>query len=450
MKKTTFHYLSLVIASAFLLSSCGDNNVPGSEELYIHLHNALKLNSDGIGAPYYTLPESNDLASIPQDPNNPLTAEKVALGQFLFHETAMAVNPENAISIRTFSCSSCHFAEAGFQANRIQGIGEGGLGFGIAGEDRINHPIYMASLLDVQPVRTPSVMNGAWQECNLWNGQFGATGINADTEYAWTEDTPKEKNHLGFQGLETQAIAGLDVHRLEMNPEIAEEHNYIALFDEAFPFVTEGERYSNITAGLAIGAFERSVISNKAPFQQWLKGDLTAMSDVEIRGAITFFTKGECVTCHNGPNLANMEFHSLGMQDLNGPGVFNTNPTDGVNRGRESFSRIPEDLYCFKVPQLYNLRDSKFYGHGSSFRDIYEVLEYKNNGVKENNFVPTNRLSPHFKPLELTEQELRELYAFLNNALYDDQLSRYAPDALPSGLCFPNNDVVSREDLGCN
>ena len=48
----------------------------------------------------------------------------------------------------------------------------------------------------------------------LWNGQFGATGPNEGTEASWGEGTPKFNNHLGYQGIETQAIAGLTVHRM--------------------------------------------------------------------------------------------------------------------------------------------------------------------------------------------------------------------------------------------
>src|SRR4051794_31233596 len=85
----------------------------------------------------FILPQSNDLASIPQDPQNPLTAEKVQLGQLLFHETKLGGNPKVASGIYTYSCASCHHAEAGFQSGLAQGIGEGGIGFGLTGEGRV-------------------------------------------------------------------------------------------------------------------------------------------------------------------------------------------------------------------------------------------------------------------------------------------------------------------------
>lgn len=105
---------------------------------------------------------------------------KVVLGGFLFHETALGVEGKDPSLKGTFSCASCHHAGAGFQAGTFQGIGEGGLGFGVRGEMRksktgFNEP-------DVQPLRSPTAMNGAYQKNQLWNGQFGATHLNNGTE----------------------------------------------------------------------------------------------------------------------------------------------------------------------------------------------------------------------------------------------------------------------------
>ena len=131
---------------------------------------------------YYRLPESTDFNAIPQDPRNPLTKAKVALGGFLFHETAISVDAKDSNLNGTFSCASCHHASAGFQAGTFQGIGEGGQGFGVRGENRT--PMSHIVDADVQPVKSPSSMNGAYQPNQLWNGQFGATYLNEGTEVA--------------------------------------------------------------------------------------------------------------------------------------------------------------------------------------------------------------------------------------------------------------------------
>jgi cytochrome c peroxidase len=128
--------------------------------------------------------------------------------------------------------------------------------------------------------------------------------------------------------------------------------------------------------------------------------------------------------------------------------ISNVNPNDGAHKGRGGFTKKAEDMYKFKVPQLYNLKDSPFYGHGASFSSIREVVEYKNNGIKENMNVADEQLSPEFKPLNLSEEEISQITIFLENALRDPELHRYVPKSLPSGLGFPNNDQQSRIDLG--
>ena len=211
------------------------------------------------------------------------------------------------------------------------------------------------------------------------------------------------------------------------------------------------ERYSKINTGLAIAAYERTVLANEAPFQKWLKGDKNAMTEQEKNGALLFFTVAECYSCHNGPGLNSMEFHALGMDDLyNCPEeTFKTDADNVENLGRGGFTGNEADNYKFKVPQLYNLSDSPFYGHGSSFRSIRAVIEYKNAAIRQNLSVPTNKLSNQFVPLNLSDSEINDLTVFIKFALHDPKLDRYVPESLPSGNCFPFNDPQSRIDLGC-
>ncbi|HAA22474.1 MAG TPA: cytochrome-c peroxidase, partial [Cytophagales bacterium] len=311
---------------------------PEPQDLDVLLEERLASTSPSNSASGYLLPDSEDLASIPQDPNNPLTAEKVALGQLLYHETGIAVNPKYASNEGSYSCASCHHAAGGFQAGRVQGIAEGGIGFGSFGEGRDRNPDIPGDSLDVQPIRSPSVLNAAYQEVMLWNGQFGATGLNAGTEASWTEATPKFNNYLGYEGVEIQAIAGLTVHRMGVNEELFQATEYQALFDAAFPDLGEDERISLETMGLAIAAYERTILANQAPFQQWLKGDHTALTESQKYGAMLFFDKAGCYSCHNGPSLANMEFHALGMGDLEAGGTYGPGADDATKDGRGGFT----------------------------------------------------------------------------------------------------------------
>ncbi|GAA4313959.1 cytochrome c peroxidase [Pontixanthobacter gangjinensis] len=446
MKPRSLKY-SLGLVILLILFSCS----LGEESYYTDLPDEileLRIKELHGARKQLLLPSSSDLENIPADPGNPLTKDKVLLGQLLFHETGFGLAPEMEIGKETYSCASCHHFKAGFQSGIIQGIGEGGVGFGIKGESRHASSDYPEELLDVQPIKTPSALNVAFQEVMLWNGQFGALGINQGTEGSWTSGTPKENNHLGFSGVETQAIAALTVHRQVIESDLVFNKTYKKLFDKAFPEIPQDKRYTKITAGLAIAAYERTLLPNEAPFQKWLKGNKNAMSTVEKEGALLFYTKGKCYTCHSGPGMNGMGFHALGMKDLQGANVHK--PIDEITKkGRGGFTLDPEDDFKFKTPQLYNLKDVQFYGHGGSFRTLREIIEYKNKAVPENAAVPVDNLSPLFEPLDLTDSEIDKLTYFIENSLYDDRLSRFVPESLPSGNCFPNADPQSMEDLGC-
>jgi cytochrome c peroxidase len=395
------------------------------------------------------LPASNDYNIIPNDAKNSITKAKVELGKLLFHETFLGKNPKMDESMNSYSCASCHHAAAGFQSGLLQGIGEGGIGFGLRGEGRVKSSGYLERDLDVQPIKSPSILNVAYQDVMLWNGQFGAVGSNAGTEGNWTVGTPKENNSLGFEGVETQAIAGIGVHRQLIDEDFIKSSSYKALFDVAFPNDTEDNCYTKLNAALAIAAYERTVLSNEAPFQLWLNGDDFAMSDDELQGARLFFDKGQCYTCHSGPGLNGMEFHALGMNDLAGENVL-TVIDEATKKGRGGFTGNSEDDYKFKTPQLYNLKDVDFYGHGGSFTSVRDIISYKNEAAHENSDVSSNKLSSLFHPLNLTDEEVDLITLFVENSLYDPNLKRYQPVSLPSGNCFPNADSQSSIDMGCN
>lgn len=436
----------------FLLIWACNSTLEEQTDVDAILSEKLNQASGGLGIDYYQMPESEQLNKIPQDPENPLTEAKVALGKLLFHETALAVNPSLSKGLTTYSCASCHHAEAGFQSGLRQGIGEGGIGFGQSGEGRIKDPEYTGKAMDVQPIKSPSVLNVAYQKNMLFNGQFGATGENEGTEYAWLTNTPREINYLGFEGVESQAIAGMDTHHMDVDDQLIENlPAYKPYFDQAFPQVPEEDRCNLQNAGLAIAAYERTLLANQAPFQQWLKGNKEALSKQAKEGAILFFSKAKCFTCHNGPALSSMAFYGLGMKDLyqTDAEIFNASRFSLENKGRGGFTEKQADMFKFKVPQLYNLKSAGFYGHGASFNSLKAIVQYKNEAIAENEHVPPGQLAEDFKPLQLNDDEIEKIVAFLEDGLFDPNLNRYVPQILPSDNCFPNNDFQSRIDLGC-
>jgi cytochrome c peroxidase len=438
--------------------------VPGS--LHQQLESALLLVAPDNGLRAFILPESDDFDNIPHDPNNQLTAEKVLLGQFLFHETQLATNGVEPSLTQTWSCASCHHADAGFKSGVAQGIGEGGLGFGSRGEGRVLAPHFDADsedpsrIPDVQPMTSPTILNTAYQAVMLWNGQFGnmqGNGVNGsiDESVLMTPDTPKKENARQLAGLEIQAIAGLGVHRMGVTDNSALQTNaeYQWLFDAAYP---EGASDVLEASGKAIAAYERTILANQAPFQRWLKGERGILRDDEMRGALVFFGKGNCVSCHTGPALSSQAnatedniFMAVGFADFDtSRGDITGSVSENASLGRGGFTGIEEDAYRFKIPQLYNLSETTVFGHGASFRSIRDVVEYKNAGQPQYE-ATREHLDSRFVPLGLSEQEIRDLVTFLETGLQDPEIRRYVPTITPTGTCAPNADEQSKRDLNC-
>lgn len=437
-----------------LMLACTQDRMPDMISLDLDLEDLVaKSAPNNAGMEFYVLPNETDLVSIPQDSvNNPLTPSKVELGKFLFFETGFATKATKNSGIGTYSCATCHIPEAGFKSGSFQGVADGGEGFGINGEDRRRKSDYLEEEIDVQAIRPLSMLNVAFVKNTTWNGRFGREGSNVGTEDYWKIEDGTFRNAAGFEAIETQNFEGLETHRIEITKELIDEFGYTDLFDAAFPGMQEEEKYSNHGGSLAISAYIRTLISNRAPFQEWLKGDRNAMSILEKRGAILFFGKANCYNCHFNENLGSGEFHALGVQDMSDRAFFRTTDEEILDRnlGRGAFTGQDYDKFRFKVPQLYNMSDSPFYFHGASIKGLKEVIEYKNKAQTESERVPQNRLSEKFIPLNLTEDEQNELLIFLETGLRDPDLTRYKPDSIKSGNCFPNNDEKSKNDLGCN
>ena len=399
----------------------------------------------------YILPDESDYASIPQSPVNPLTKEKIALGKLLFFEPAFANEAKKQELKFTYTCSSCHVPEAGFRPGRMQGIADGGVGFGRIGESRFKFPVYDNDSIDAQGARPLVVLNVAYVENTMWNGSFGSDAANSGTENVWgVFDPATARNHERLGALEGQNIEGLITHRMNYTKELIINAGYKELFDKAFPNMPESERYSRKGASFALSAYLRQNLTNKAPFQLWLKGNETAMSDQQKRGAVLFFGKAGCNGCHYEKNLGSNRFEALGVDDLYEHGGLKTGPSDRRNLGRGGFTGKTGDMFKFRTPQLYNLGDSGPYFHGGSIETLEGVVRYFNNGKKQNNRVPTSQLSNFIKPLGLSENEIKDLTEFLANGLRDPDLRRYVPEKVLSGMCFPNNDLASKIDMKCN
>ena len=447
MKSTIFFGLVLAIC----VVGCLDEKI--IDETLIDDQLLATIDQASITGSYshFILPDDGDYLSIPnQDPSNPVTKEKVELGKMMFFETGFALKPFNETAVGTYSCATCHVPEAGYTPGRFQGIADGGIGFGFSGEMRRKSDNYGEYDIDAQGLRALSVLNVAYVTNTLWSGEFGGSDENVGTEDVWDKKPGSSLNTLGFKALETQNIRNFELHRMVINKQVLDSLGYTEMFDAAFPDLDPEDRYSELGGSYALSSYLRSLITNQAPFQKYLKGNRGAMNVQEKRGAKLFFGKANCVSCHSGPAFNENKFIAVGVKDLYEiQSALATEEGDIKNLGRSGFTDNDRDAYKFKVPQLYNLREAHFYFHGSSKNTLKEVVEYFNDGIAENPNVPQNQLSPNFRPLNLSDGEIDDLVAFMKNGLHDSSYERFVPDEVLSGNCFPNNDEISRNDIGC-
>src|SRR5205814_1642685 len=124
--------------------------------------------------------------------------------------------------------------------------------------------------------------------------------------------------------------------------------DYVAKFNAAYPSVpTTGLGFQH--AANALAAFEMQAFTGtNSPFDRYLARDNRALSDDAKRGAMIFFGRGPCASCHIGALLGGGQFANAGVPQL-GPGVGRATPLD-FGRGEDPLQ--PFYKFAFRVPSL--------------------------------------------------------------------------------------------------
>jgi cytochrome c peroxidase len=182
---------------------------------------------------------------------------------------------------------------------------------------------------------------------------------------------------------------------------------YVASCDAGLP----GELIGLDTIAKAIAAYERMLVPGIAPFDRWIGGDEDAISQSAKRGFVLFNGKAECSLCHSGWRFTNDTFHDIGIS------------TKDLGRG-SVVKDEPLMQYAFKTPTLRSVALRPPYMHDGSLVDLYQVVRhYEKGGIDR----PSR--SPLVKPLALTDQERRDLVAFLETLTGTPEAD--APPKLP-------------------
>jgi cytochrome c peroxidase len=360
----------------------------------------------------------------PLPPPPPDTTNRVAddpraakLGQRLFFDKRLSATGEIA-------CATCHDPARGFADGKqvFEGLGRG---------ER----------------HSPTLLNVAYQRWFFWDGR---------TDSLWAQ---------AVQPLESSIEMGGDrvatAHLIASDATLRSE--YEAVFGplpdlSAFPkhakplasdpthphhlawlaLTIEQQRIASrivTNAGKALEAYERKLVRADAPFDRFVAGDASALSPAAQRGWKLFSGRANCRSCHGGPAFTDGEFHNIGVPPLGGG-----KPTDaaryvGVERVKtdpfnaasefsddrtgaaalqlETLVQNPQSYGEFRTPSLRNVALTPPYMHQGQFATLRDVLHYYS--TLEGATQVGHHQEQTLRPLELSEQEMTDLIAFLES-----------------------------------
>lgn len=282
-------------------------------ELY-RLHSELNLSrTTDVIAPVISLGYTQPLPR-----RIKLDKDKVELGRKLFHDPRLSA--DNSIS-----CAFCHPLDKGGMDGRVHAIGIGGA------EGNIN---------------TPTVFNSGFNFAQFWNGRAATLEEQVDGPI----NNPTEMGSNWGQ--------------------VVEKLNQDSEYRSAFGKLYRAGIAAN-TIKDALATFERSLVTPNSPFDRYLLGDSSSMSEQAQRGYQLFQSYG-CVACHQGINLGGNMYEKMGLMG----DYFNDrgNLTE-ADLGRFNVTHREDHRFEFRVPSLRNVALTAPYFHDGTASTLPEAVE---------------------------------------------------------------------------
>ena len=294
--------------------------------------------------------------------NNPLTTEKVKLGETLYFDKRLSADG-------TVSCATCHDPASAFTDHNATAVGIR------SGRNARN---------------APTVLNAMFSASLFWDGRAASLEEQARQPLV----NPNEMGMPDYAAVVAR-VAGDPV--------------YIARFRRVFR--------SEVTIDAivkALAAFERTQLSGNSPFDRFIAGDINAITAAQKRGWQLFQTKAQCIKCHafnrSAPFFTDFDFHNTGIA-MRG--------ADAADLGRFLVTKRPADTGAFKTPTLRDVELTAPYMHDGSRKTLLDVVRFYDRGGEANRY-----LDRRMSPLNLSDEEMNALVEFMRSLTSDDVLRR--------------------------
>lgn len=264
----------------------------------------------------WTWPAGRAAPTVPRD--NAMSPAKVELGRRLFYDADLSIDG-------TMACSSCHVQRHAFADSTATRPGVHG---------------------DPGRRNAPGLANAAWARRLTW-GDPRVRTLEAQVAIPLFGTDPVE---MGMRDQEAEIVRRL-----------GRDACYVRMFRAAFP--QDAGRIDTTTVARALAAFQRSIISDRAPYDRWRRGDKTALSTSQSQGEALF--RRACVTCHAGPDLTDGRFHAI--------------DTASTDRGLAAVTGKPQDEGRFRTPALRNVMLTAPYLHDGSAATVDQAIDRHRN-----------------------------------------------------------------------
>jgi cytochrome c peroxidase len=364
---------------------------------------------------------------------NPVTATKAYLGKALFWD-------EQLSSTRTVACGTCHFASNGGSDARSLVGGARSRNAGADGvfntaDDVFASPGVVSNNSDgtysLSPLygfreqvtgrKSRSYIDAGYSNLLFWDGRAtgtftdpigGAVVLQAggalESQVAGPPVSSTEMAHAGRTWNDVAVRVTL-AKPLSLSPAVPAGlkdwiggRSYTELFEEAFgtPEVTPAR------IALAIASFERTVYSDRTPFDQSV-AQIAPLTPAEVRGQ-GVFNQSRCNVCHAGTLFSDNAFHNVGVR----PATEDT--------GRFQVTGNANNIGEFRTPSLRNVGLRGPYFHSGRFATLDEVVDFYNRG---GDFDAPNVDHNLIRPLNLSGAQKSDLLSFLRGALTDPRVA---------------------------
>ncbi|MFT5049585.1 MAG: cytochrome c peroxidase [Chlamydiales bacterium] len=340
-------------------------------------------------------PAVAQLGAPPVPSENPMSESKRILGKALFWD-------EQLSSDNTMACGTCHIPSSGGSDPRM---GPGSVHPGIDGvfgspDDKLASPgVLHANNRDnfvpdgtfgfepqVTGRRAPTMAGAAFFQSLFWDGRATGEFVNPETgtisiavggalesQAVGPILSSVEMAHAGrtWDDVRTKLEAARPLALAwdlpaDLAAALAPEPSYGDLFADAFgdPDIT-AERI-----GFAIATYERTLIPNQTPWDQFQAGNTNALTAQQVQGMNAFNGGARCNQCHSGPLFSDGQFRNIGVRPL------------VEDRGRQEITGNPGDRGRFKVPTLRNveLRGRWFHNGAPPLANLNAVVNFYRGG----------------------------------------------------------------------